>query len=67
MLEALVINCCKDVCRIELTAIGNAGELDNSEYQLLTKSLIIREMMSFRASETSGESVYRGGSVFGVF
>ena len=34
MLEALVINCCKDVCRIELTAIGNAGELDNCEYQI---------------------------------
>ena len=63
MLEALVINCCKDACRIELTAMGNAGELDNSEYQLLTKSLIMGDMMSFMASGTSGESGYRGGRV----
>lgn len=65
--EALEINCCNEACTTDDTAIGKAGELDRSLYQLVTKSLMIMVTMSFRATETSGESGARGAKVWGVF
>ena len=65
--EALEINCCDEACTTDETAIGKAGELDRSLYQLVTKSLTIMATMSFRASEISGEPGARGAKAFGVF